>query len=151
MPCGPIRTTRGLLFRLTASQLELQTKLNELRKKLEKRVEPSWFLKPFKRAETERVNGLYIYGGVGQGKTMLMDEFYRGLRVSKRRVHFHEFMVNVHKRLHARAGIEAVGSELGSECRVLCLDEFQVTHIADAMVLRGIFGAMFEVGTANPK
>ncbi|KAI0258600.1 AFG1-like ATPase-domain-containing protein [Gloeopeniophorella convolvens] len=100
-----------------------------------------------------RPQGLYLYGDVGTGKTMLMDLFYNTLpaRVTrKRRVHFHAFMLDVHKRMHAAKAAGAgdplapVARDLASEARVLCLDEFQVTDIADAMILRRLLEALLE-------
>ena len=82
--------------------------------------------------------GLYLYGDVGTGKTMLMDLFYNNLHPHikrKRRVHFHAFMIDVHKRIHAakaklgfRGGdpIEPVARDLAKETYILCFDEFQV-------------------------
>ena len=84
--------------------------------------------------------GLYLYGDVGTGKTMLMDLFYSTLPENinrKRRVHFHSFMIDVHKRIHAakkamgyRGGdpIEPVARDLASDAYVLCFDEFQVSQ-----------------------
>lgn len=91
--------------------------------------------------------GLYMYGDVGSGKTMLMDIFYDTLPhniSSKTRVHFHNFMQDVHKRLHAMKmqhgtdldGISYVAADLAEKGSVLCLDEFQCTDVADAMILR---------------
>ena len=83
--------------------------------------------------------GLYLYGDVGTGKTMLMDLFYNSLPLHisrKRRVHFHAFMIDVHKRIHAmkqklghRGGdpIEPVARDLATEAYILCFDEFQVS------------------------
>ncbi|KIP12803.1 hypothetical protein PHLGIDRAFT_97490 [Phlebiopsis gigantea 11061_1 CR5-6] len=102
--------------------------------------------------------GLYLYGDVGTGKTMLMDLFYSTLPKHikrKRRVHFHSFMIDVHKRIHAakkamgyRGGdpIEPVARDLASDAYVLCFDEFQVTDIADAMILRQLFERLLNYG-----
>ncbi|KAJ2927883.1 hypothetical protein H1R20_g9207, partial [Candolleomyces eurysporus] len=102
--------------------------------------------------------GIYLYGDVGTGKTMLMDLFYQTLPPSikrKRRVHFHAFMVDVHKRLHAakiamgyQGGdpIVPVARDLAREAYVLCFDEFQVTDIADAMILRRLLESLLNYG-----
>ncbi|OJA19365.1 hypothetical protein AZE42_00423 [Rhizopogon vesiculosus] len=102
--------------------------------------------------------GLYLYGDVGTGKTMLMDLFYQTLPPSitrKRRVHFHAFMIDVHKRVHAaqiamgHAGgdpIAPVARDLAKDAYVLCFDEFQVTDIADAMILRRLFEGLLNHG-----
>lgn len=91
--------------------------------------------------------GLYMYGDVGSGKTMLMDMFYDTLPsnvTSKTRIHFHNFMQDVHKRLHAMKmehgsdldAIQYVAADLAERGSVLCFDEFQCTDVADAMILR---------------
>ncbi|KAJ7087415.1 AFG1-like ATPase-domain-containing protein [Mycena crocata] len=100
---------------------------------------------------------LYLYGDVGTGKTMLMDLFYSTLPPDmkrKRRVHFHAFMIDVHKRVHtvkASAGdigdpISPVARDLANEASVLCFDEFQVTDIADAMILRRLLESLLNYG-----
>ncbi|KAF9118133.1 hypothetical protein BGW39_001459 [Mortierella sp. 14UC] len=102
-----------------------------------------------KEAEEARIaaipKGLYLYGNVGTGKTMLMDLFYNTLgRSDKKRIHFHNFMLQLHGRLHQlkttthrhQDPIPFLADSLAMESRVLCLDEFQVTDIADAMLLR---------------
>ena len=91
--------------------------------------------------------GLYMYGDVGSGKTMLMDMFYDTLPhniTSKTRIHFHNFMQDVHKRLHAMKmehgtdldAVQYVAADIAENGSVLCFDEFQCTDVADAMILR---------------
>jgi cell division protein ZapE len=105
------------------------------------------------------IKGLYLYGDVGRGKTMLMDLFFASSPVvRKRRVHFHEFMVDVHERIHdwrqrRRLGevsgedpIAPVAAELAELAWLLCFDEFHVTDIADAMILGRLFRRLFEHG-----
>jgi cell division protein ZapE len=106
-----------------------------------------------------QIKGLYIYGAVGRGKTMLMDFFFEASPVvRKRRAHFHEFMLDVHERAHAfrqkmKLGehpgedpIHLVAAQLAEEAWLLCFDEFHVTDIADAMILGRLFAQLFEHG-----
>src|SRR5262249_19928384 len=105
------------------------------------------------------LKGLYIFGDVGRGKTMLMDLFFAASPVvRKRRTHFHKFMLDVHERIHAwrqqlKRGeakgddpIAPVASALAAESWLLCFDEFSVTDIADAMILGRLFTRLFEHG-----
>ncbi|ODQ63755.1 AFG1-like ATPase [Nadsonia fulvescens var. elongata DSM 6958] len=97
-------------------------------------------------------NGIYLFGDVGCGKTMLMDLFYSTVpaHLTRKRIHFHSFMQEVHKRshkLHALHGNDFdtapyIAAEIAKESNVLCFDEFQVTDVADAMILRRIIEAL---------
>lgn len=104
--------------------------------------------------------GLYLYGGVGRGKTMLMDLFFDHAAVdSRKRVHFHSFMLEVHERVHrfreavkagkvpeSRDPLKALAKIIVDRAWLLCFDEFHVTNIADAMILGRLFEALFEEG-----
>lgn len=100
--------------------------------------------------------GIYIYGDVGTGKSRIADLFASTLpaEVSRRRIHFHEFMMDIHSRLHkARSAsgysgdpLLKIGQEVRNESRVLCFDEFQVSDIADAMILKRLFGSIWQAG-----
>jgi cell division protein ZapE len=109
--------------------------------------------------------GIYLYGGVGRGKSMLMDLFFSVVPLtSKRRVHFHEFMLDIHTRLEAAHSLStkkriqhgeqahnedpifAVAKQIVDETTLLCFDELQVTDIADAMVVSRLFKELFDQG-----
>lgn len=102
--------------------------------------------------------GIYMYGEVGSGKTMLMDMFYRTVpsHLTKRRIHFHGFMQDVHKRIHKlktqgkKEGVaEIIAREEAVAYRVLCLDEMQVTDVADAMILRSLLEGLYKHGVVT--
>nr|XP_057912911.1 lactation elevated protein 1 homolog B [Doryrhamphus excisus] len=121
----------------------------------------------FKTSEEENAcppppKGFYIYGEVGTGKTMLMDMFYSCVHSNrKKRVHFNGFMLDIHKRIHRQKQslpkrklgnmftydpISPVAMEISHETFLLCFDEFQVTDIADAVILRQLFETLFQTG-----
>ena len=111
-----------------------------------------------KRLSTPR--GIYLHGGVGRGKTMLMDLFFNNAEVERRkRVHFHSFMLEVHTRVHrfreavkagrvaeSRDPLKALARVIVDQAWLLCFDELHVTNIADAMILGRLFEALFEAG-----
>ena len=97
------------------------------------------------------VRGLYLWGGVGRGKTYLVDAFFDALPFEdKKRLHFHRFMYKVHGELKTLQGqqdpLKIVADRFAAQARILCLDEFIVTDITDAMLLSGLLDALFERG-----
>jgi cell division protein ZapE len=157
------RVAANLLERDPA-QLEVLTKLEQLELRLShyplaRKSSSLGWLFANRESTLAPIKGLYIYGEVGRGKTMLMDLFFEASPVpQKRRAHFHEFMLDVHERVHGfrqkmkfgeHAGedpIRLVGAQIAREVRLLCFDEFHVTDIADAMILGRLFGQLFERG-----
>lgn len=108
---------------------------------------PSFFSR--KKIQRENIRGMYIWGGVGRGKTMLMDLFYDTLKQdNKLRMHFHRFMSTVHEELRQLQGQEdtlvTVAKKIAKETRVLCLDEFHVNDIGDAMILGTLMQELFK-------
>lgn len=109
------------------------------------------FVRKIRRAALEPEVGVYFWGGVGRGKTYLVDTFYDCLPFRRKlRVHFHRFMQRVHGELTRLEGeknpLEIVADRIAGEARVLCFDEFFVTDIGDAMILGGLMQALFARG-----
>ena len=96
------------------------------------------------------VKGIYLWGKVGIGKTYMMDLFYHCLPIKKQRLHFHQFMHNLHQQLnerqHQKEPLKAIAKEIADKYIVMCFDEFFVTNITDAMLLRKLFEYLFEYG-----
>jgi cell division protein ZapE len=113
-----------------------------------RRLQVALHLAPARR----RVRGLYLWGGVGRGKTLLMDLFAASLAVPVRRQHFHRFMQDVHARLRVlretphEDPLAGIAAEIARETRVLCFDELYVSDIADAMLLAGLFEGLVAGG-----
>lgn len=97
------------------------------------------------------IKGLYFYGGVGRGKTYLMDLFFGALKTERKsRLHFHHFMLRIHKELSLLTGkknpLIIIAKKFASETDIICFDEFFVDDITDAMLLAGMFEALFSEG-----
>ena len=124
-----------------------------------KQQSPERLLDRLRGRRQDRARGIYLWGSVGRGKTWLMDLFLESLQgLSTTRVHFHRFMARVHDDLvrfeSARHPLKRIARSWAEDCDILCLDEFFVSDIADAMLLGGLLDALFEenvvlVATSN--
>ena len=141
-------------FRADAAQEAAIAALNDLRQRLlKKKPRASLLSKLGKPRPVKPEKGLYLWGGVGRGKTWLMDLFFQSLPFEhKRRRHFHRFMYDVHAQLKQLANrespLEIVADSIAADTRVLCFDEFFVSDIADAMILGTLLEALFRRGVS---
>ena len=130
------------------AQREAVALLDDLHGRLANRQPQSFW--PFRRRQAGPERGLYLWGGVGRGKTMLMDLFHECLPVGKLRMHFHRFMRRIHDDLHQLRGspdpLRRVADRLAERTRVLCFDEFFVADIGDAMILGELLRNLFSRG-----
>ena len=139
-------------FVADATQAQAVVKLQSLYERLQQSAKPpSLWQRLTGKTQREPVCGLYFWGGVGRGKTYLMDNFYESLPFEqKMRVHFHRFMRRVHTDLKRLAGqknpLEQVAEGIAAEARVICFDEFFVSDITDAMILAGLLRELFARG-----
>jgi cell division protein ZapE len=147
-------------FPLDSSQLAALGHFDRLRDELiESEQAEQSLLRVFLRQRP--VRGLYLWGGVGRGKSFLMDAFFDSTPVErKNRVHFHRFMQDIHHRLRDLQGQENpllhIARDISQQLRLLCLDEFHVTDIGDAMLMRNLLQGLFDQGmvlvtTSNQK
>lgn len=128
--------------------------LDDLRRRLLRSLQPRSFWQRLRSGRNDNVTlerGLYFWGGVGRGKTWLMDMFYHSLPFrQKQRSHFHRFMQFVHDELKQHRDradpLEIVAEHIAARTRVLCFDEFYVSDIADAMLLANLLRGLFDRG-----
>jgi cell division protein ZapE len=135
-----VRRLQSLYDKLVAAERERDKPMVKLRLK-------------FKKGKEDPVKGLYFWGGVGRGKTYLMDTFYEALPFDRKmRVHFHRFMQRVHKELKSLKGeknpLDIVARQFADETRVICFDEFFVSDIGDAMILATLMDGLFSRGVS---
>jgi len=134
------------------AQLQAMERLQSLYLALTKQEnEPGLIAKLFAKPKRELIPGLYFWGGVGRGKTFLMDLFFDSLPFEqKSRMHFHRFMRHVHRALTDLQGeadpLREIALDFADKNRVLCFDEFFVSDITDAMILAGLLEVLFENG-----
>lgn len=133
-----VQRLQTLYDKLVEAESERGKAMTKLRRKL-------------KKGREEPVKGLYFWGGVGRGKTYLMDTFFESLPFKRKmRVHFHRFMQRVHQELKNFKGeknpLDLVAKKLAGETRVICFDEFFVSDIGDAMILATLMDGLFKRG-----
>jgi cell division protein ZapE len=134
-------------------QARATVKLAEIQQQLEAVPPRGSTLWRFLGKKPEPVRGLYLWGGVGRGKSMPMDLFFEAVQINrKRRAHFHEFMLDIHARLKVEREkelgdpIPPVVAALADEARLLCFDEMVVNNMADAAIMSRLFTGLFDAG-----
>lgn len=136
----------GALTRDPAQEAVLP-EFERIRAGLARTAKKGWF-----RKAPEPPRGLYLWGGVGRGKSMLMDIFVETLEVPNRRVHFHAFMQEIHSGMHAarargtKDALAPVARQVSDSVRLLAFDEMQISDITDAMIVGRLFEALFSAG-----
>jgi cell division protein ZapE len=131
-----------------AAQFAVVEKLAAMAKDLAQTLsrKPNGLAKLFTK-KSSPLRGLYIYGEVGRGKTMLMDLFFECVEGwAKKRIHFHAFMQDIHKARAHQKTVEHIADGLAQDAKLLCLDEMQIVDIADAMIIGRLFEAMHQRG-----
>ena len=137
-------------FSLDSAQIEVVGHFQRLHDELTRSEQAGYsMLSVFMRERP--VRGLYLWGGVGRGKSFLMDAFFDSVAIARKsRVHFHRFMQDIHHRLRELQGeenpLQHIAGHMAEEYRLLCLDEFHVTDIGDAMLMRNLLQGMFDQG-----
>lgn len=136
-----------------SDQARAAAKLSDIQYQLETAPGRTGVLHRLFNRAADPVRGLYIWGGVGRGKSMLMDLFFDSAAVErKRRAHFHEFMLDIHARLKVERAkekgdpIPPVVAALADEARLLCFDEMVVNNMADAAIMSRLFTGLFDAG-----
>jgi len=148
------RTTQTNALRPDPAQRAVLARLEPLRHWLETETpRPNGLIRNLFARPAAPPKGLYLWGRVGRGKSMLMDIFHGAVAIeAKRRVHFHAFMQEVHRGIHEarKQGVEdalaPVGAAIARGLRLLCLDEMQITDITDAMIVGRLFAMLTEAG-----
>jgi cell division protein ZapE len=135
------------------AQLQAVALLDDLFARIVKTRPRSWWQGLFsQRSQWPMVSGIYFWGGVGRGKTLLMDMFYQSLpeHIVAERIHFHSFMNRIHHDLKRHRNtanpLQLVAADIARQARVLCLDEFVIIDIGDAMIMAGLLEALFAAG-----
>lgn len=118
-------------------------------------IQEEGLFKQFKKkflADNNNIAGIYLHGGVGRGKTMLMKAFFESLNISKEIVHYQSFMEEMHKNLHQLQGksdemvVEKLANLISERAKILCIDEFEIKDITDAMLIMRIFNFLIDRG-----
>ncbi len=159
LPAAYERAFEAHGYRADAAQASAAVALHALEYRLQRSAAspPGWLARlrnwgKGRSARPEPGRGVYLWGGVGRGKTFLMDVFHSQVDVPSRREHFHRFMKGVHeqlRRLHdTEDPLHRVANDMAGRFRLLCLDELFVSDIADAMILAGLFDGLVEAGVS---
>lgn len=133
------------------AQAVVAARLDQLSEDMQEYLKPAGIFSKLLGGRVSKPKGLFIYGKVGRGKSMLMDGFFQSLEiVEKKRVHFHEFMQGVHAKLHELRDeedkVQKVAKEISDGIKILCFDEYEVVDVTNAMILSKLFKAMAENG-----